>query len=233
MDEAKVERWHRDGGDSAALAGGRGGRRSSATSWLGGDGASSGGTGLGEEGRASARCSAGGLCGSGTAKVASAGLVAAGLGGVVGIEGKGELLLGIAHAIGTIGTGGGVVGNAGAVLLAVSADLAEEVGVLVLIKVVGDGARQGAQHARAELRVSSWGKRSGLGLPGSVNAWAVSGGSVGWVVAGRVDTGDGNLGDLAGQTAEVGESGDRVARDADETCVKCLATCFICNGVVE
>jgi hypothetical protein len=205
----------------AALAG-RGGARAAA----GGAGAStgrrtshgagtSGATRLAHERRASRAAGRGGLERRGAAEVASA--RGAGLLDVVVVEGEGELLGAVAHAVRTVVAGGRVGGEAGADAVAVAADGAEESAVVGSVDARGNNAGQGVVHAAAELLVGSRRERGGLGGPGGADGRAVSRG-VGGAVGAVRNAARGDVGDLAGVVVEVGQGADSVAGDRDETC---------------
>jgi hypothetical protein len=216
MEEAKVER-RSDGDTSIALASGgstsatRGARRPR------GDGAGTGGTGLLQQGSASACSRSDRLESSGATKLASIGLVSTAGERIVLVKGEGELVFGRAHRVRAESAASCVVADAQACLAVHQAtDLAEQLAIVLGADGVGDGAGGSAYHAGAELGVGDRWERVGSGSPFPVHGRARGGGGVRWVVGIGLHARGSCLGNLRRQTAEVTEGADGVAVDSNE-----------------
>lgn len=136
---------------------------------------------------------------------------------VVLVQSKGKLLLGRAHAVSTILAGGGIGGQSAAV--GVTADSAEQLGVLRRGEGIGHNAGGGIVHAVAQLDVGDRGQRGRFGGPRGSDSRAAPQGSVGGSVGGLLDTSGVDAGDLAGIVLEVGQSADTGAiDDRNQTC---------------
>ena len=83
---------------------------------------------------------------------------------------KVELVLGVTHAVGTVGARGAVGRHAAAVRVA--ADDAEQVGVLGCGDGVFDDAFGGGTHAVAQVRVGGWREGRCGCFPGCSDGWA-------------------------------------------------------------
>ncbi|OSS46304.1 hypothetical protein B5807_08526 [Epicoccum nigrum] len=179
-----------------------------------GDGASASSTSLLEEVGA-ARGGRGSLLSSGLALEAAA----VGDSLSIGVESEGKLLLGGAHAVGSVGTGGHVAVDTSAVLAVLeTADVAEDVTEVVFGGLVGYSAAKGLHHAGAKLLVGDRreGVRFGLPLSGG-DLGAGSSSSVGRVVVSHLDTAGGSLGDLLGEVVEILVRGDLAVLDSGQT----------------
>lgn len=137
------------------------------------------------------------------------------LGEVVLVEDEGELLGGVAHAVGAVGALLAVGGDAGAGLRVLPADVAEERAVFGLGEGGVDDAGEGLRHAGAEFLVGGRGERGGCGVPVAV-CGRTGGGGVAGLVGVHLHARGVGFGDLGFVVVEVGEGGDGVAVDGDE-----------------
>ena len=97
----------------------------------------------------------------------------------------------------------------------VTANVTEQVAVVVRVCAWVDHAAESISHALAELFIRSWWEWSSHSSP-AVASWA-RGCRVGWVVAVHLSASWVDLGELGFQIVEIRKSRDRVAVDRDET----------------
>lgn len=136
---------------------------------------------------------------------------------VILVQSKGKLLLGCAHAVSTILAGSSIGCQSAAV--GVTADGAEQLGVLRGGEGSGDNAAGSIIHALAQIDIGSRGQGGGFGSPPGSDGRAASQGGVGGSVGGLVDTSGVCAGDLAGIVFEVGHGADTGAiDDRNQTC---------------
>jgi len=137
-----------------------------------GDGSLTRNSGLGHEGRADASGLDSRLEGSRATETTGAGALSRRLGRVVLVKDKSELLGGVAHAVGTVGTSSSVVLNAGTSTRVGTTDITEHGTVAVNVHAGLDGAAQRVEHALAEFLVGRWGQGAGDSGPGSTSCGA-------------------------------------------------------------
>lgn len=142
---------------------------------------------------------------------------------VVRIKRNGQLVLAAAHAVRAIFPGRSIVRDPVADVRAESADLTEELAVVLRVDGVADDAGEGAQDAGAELLVGGWRHGAGFGKPVGPVHGRTCARRVGGRVAGAVDACGGGALDLARVVAEVDFGGDGVAAHGDEAIV---VVCF-------
>jgi hypothetical protein len=142
------------------------------------------------------------------------------------VQDEGELFFGRAHAVSSVRlVVGGVPINAGAVLaILFSADVAEDLAIVLLVDIVTNDAGESVHHASASLSVGSRGQRRGNGTPALVNLRALGSSSVGGVVVVHLDTAGVDFGDLLLEVLEVLVRLDVVAINGDKTYYKLAPT---------
>jgi len=135
---------------------------------------------------------------------------------VVLVESERQLLLWGAHGVGAIDAGCGVGDDAGAGGCILAADIGEVLAEGRGVNISLGRAGKGGHHAAAELGIGNR-RKVAVGGPIGVNGWAGSRGGVGNDVGGGCSGAWRDLGDLAGENAEVWELAGGGARDAYET----------------
>lgn len=218
-EQAKLNAWDGDSRSGTGLGGGAGARSTGGGTTSGrrsSDSTSACGASLAHERSAGADSGSSRLGGGSTAETTSRGVVL--LARSVLVEGEGELLSAVAHAVRTIGAESSVVCDTGARRAGVTANLAEKLVILIGANGALDNARERLVHALAEVLVRRWGKRSSLSSPGRANRRAGLSSGVGRGVGCTVHTSRRGLLDLAGVRSEVGKLADRGrVDDSDET----------------
>lgn len=146
------------------------------------------------------------------------------------VEGETELFSRVAHAVSTIVTSGSIGSDARTDVVAVAADGAKEIAIVISICRAGDDTAERVVHAVAELLVGRWWKRRGFGVPVIRAVGWASSGSVGWRVVGLVDTDGIDLSDLGLEVVEVIQSLHVIAVDRHETVVIRLLEVHVNNA---
>ena len=195
------------GAVAAAVGSGRGSRDGS-------DGTRTGRSSLLDQGRAGALGLGSILHMSGAVKVTSSGLLVLLL--VVLVHDEGQLLLGLAHTVGAVGTGCRVGSNSIAHALGATRHAKQFTNFFVLDRVLGN-AGQRLFHTGAEFRVGGWGKLL-AGLPVLVDRRARASG-VGGLIVGAVGASGVHLGHLRGEVFEVIHLADLVTIDRHQTVI--------------
>lgn len=134
---------------------------------------------------------------------------------VVVVEGKRELLGGIAHAVCAIRTSAGVGDNPGTDTVPITADFTKQLTVRVIVGVRRNNTAQRRIHAAAELLIGSRRQRRGHGIPiaalGRTGRWRVS-----RSVCAHCNATGRHVRDLAGIVVKILVGRDSVATDRDK-----------------
>lgn len=163
----------------------------------------------GQFSRAGATGGSGSLGGGRAAEVTGIGTITLGrLDIVVGVQGPGELILGLAHTVSTVLSAGGVGSNTRDIVRdSETVDLVEEVAVVVRRDAVRNNATKRLDHAVTKVLVRSR-RKFGAGFPEVVNGGAGLESSIGNTVRSTVDTGRSSLDNLSREGTVVREGAD-------------------------